>query len=77
MPTAFTSKSRKRDRRRAVMRRLGRSVNDEVGLQFFHQRQHRFPIPDIDRAVPVTGNLLLQPPSTQLVSPSGPKKTAR
>ena len=68
----------KRDRRGAIVRGLGGGVNDQIGPQFLHESQNAFAIADIDRRVAVVRESRdCSCPSTQLVSPSGPKKTAR
>ena len=53
-------KIEKWDLRGAIMRRLSRSVNDQVGLQFLHEGQDRFAIADVDRHMAVVRNLSLQ-----------------
>ncbi len=52
----------KRDRRGAIMRRLGCRVNDQVRLQFVHEIQDSFAIADIERQVMVVRNLGLPLP---------------
>jgi len=52
----------KRNRRGAIVRWLGSRMDDQVRLQFLHQRQHGRAVADVDCRVAVVRNLGLQLP---------------
>jgi hypothetical protein len=50
----------KRNGGRAIVRRLRGGVDDQVRPHFVEQRQHALAVPNIERRMPVTGDLLAQ-----------------
>ena len=51
MPSAFTSKSSKRNGRGAIVRGLGGGMDDEFRPQFLHQRQDALAVADVQGVV--------------------------
>ena len=78
VPSAFTSKSRNGMAAARSCEGCAAVWMMRFGLQLLDQREQRVAVPDVERCMAIAGDL---PPQTLqhpgLVSPSGPKKTAR